>query len=190
MDLKKKFYPMKKLFTIILAFVGFGLQAQEEKVFTIDAKAISAQEMPKEVMKSIQQDFPGNDVVKYYLLAADKVDPEWAVVMEDNLEPTDQVDHYTVMLKGKKGGYIYGLYNKEGDLQKMKVLANDLALPPTISKAATSGNYEGYAIKSDKYVKMVDKKSNREYVEVVVGKDRDTKKLYFDTQGNFIKEKQ
>ena len=94
------------------------------------------------------------------------------------------------MLKGEKGGYIYGLYNKDGDLQKMKVLANDFALPPTISEAATSGNYEGYAIKSDKYVKMVDKKSNREYVEVVVGNDSETKKLYFDTKGNFIKEKQ
>ena len=72
----------------------------------------------------------------------------------------------------------------------MKVSANDVALPETISKEATSGNYEGYAIKSDKYVKVVDKKSNREYVEVVGGKDSDTKKLYFDTKGNFIKEKQ
>src|SRR5688500_7433020 len=110
--------------------------------------------------------------------------------MDDNLEPTDQIDHYTVMLKGEKGGYIYGLYNKDGDLQKMKVLAKDFALPATVSKAATSGNYEGYAIKSDKYVKMVDKKSNREYVEVVVGNGGETKRLYFDTKGNFIKEKQ
>ena len=181
---------MKKLFTIVLAIAGFDIQAQEEKVFTIDAKPISAQEMPEDVMQSIQQDFPGNEVVEYYLLAADKVDPEWAVVMEDHLEASEQVDHYTFMLKGKKGGYVYGLYNRDGDLQKMKVLANDVALPATISKEATSGNYEGYAIKSDKYVKVVDKKSNREYVEVVVGKDSDTKKLYFDTKGNFIKEKQ
>jgi hypothetical protein len=181
---------MKKLFAIALAIVGFDTQAQEEKVFTIDAKPISAKEMPADVMQSIKQDFPGNEVVDYYLLAGDKVNPEWAVLMEDNLEPTDQIDHYTVMLKGQKGGYIYGLYNKEGDLQKMKVLANDFALPATVSKAATSGNYEGYAIKSDKYVKVVDKKSNREYVEVVVGNGGETKKLYFDTKGNFIKEKQ
>ena len=95
---------MKKLFTIVLAIVGFDIQAQEEKVFTIDAKPISAQELPEDVMQSIQQDFPGNEVVEYYLLAADKVDPEWAVVMEDNLEASEQVDHYTVMLKGKKVG--------------------------------------------------------------------------------------
>ena len=181
---------MKKLLTMIVAIAGFEIQAQEEKVFIIDAKPIAAQEMPTDVMQSIQQDFPGNEVVEYYLLAADKVDPEWAVVMEDNLEANDQVDHYTVMLQGKNGGFVYGLYNKDGDLQKMKVLANDLSLPPPISEAATSGNYEGYAIKSDKYVKVVDKKSNREYVEVVVGKDSETKKLYFDTKGNFIKEKQ
>jgi hypothetical protein len=181
---------MKKLFAIILVSVGFNVQAQEKELFTIDAKPISPQAIPSDVMESIKQDFPGNEVVEYYLLAADKVNPEWAVVMEDNLQPTDEVDHYTVMLKGKKGGYVYGLYNKDGDLQKMKVLANNFALPETISTAATSGNYEGYAIKSDKYVKMVDKKSNREYVEVMVEKGDDKKKLYFDTKGNLIKEKQ
>src|SRR5688572_9835273 len=118
---------MKKLFAIILSLVGFNVQAQEKELFTIDAKPISPQAIPSDVMESIKQDFPGNEVVEYYLLSADKVDPEWAVVMEDNLKPTDQVDHYTVMLKGKKGGYVYGLYNKDGDLQKMKVLANDIA---------------------------------------------------------------
>ena len=181
---------MKKKFAIVLAIVGFNVQAQEKELFTIDAKPISSQAIPSDVMESIKQDFPGNEVIEYYLLSADKVNPEWAVVMEDNLKPTDQVDHYTVMLKGKKGGYVYGLYNKDGDLQKMKVLANDFALPASISKAATSGNYDGYAIKSDKYVKTVDKKSNREYVEVMVEKGGDKKKLYFDTKGNFIKEKQ
>jgi hypothetical protein len=85
---------------------------------------------------------------------------------------------------------VYGLYNKDGDLQKMKVLANDIALPESITKAATSGNYDGYDIKSDKYVKVVNAKSNREYVEVMVEKGSDKKKLYFDTQGNLIKEKQ
>ena len=79
---------MKKLFIIALAIAGFDMQAQEEKVFAIDAKPISAQEMPADVMQSIKQDFPGNEVVEYYLLAGDKVDPEWAVLMEDNLEPT------------------------------------------------------------------------------------------------------
>ena len=181
---------MKKLFVIILAVAGFNSQAQEKELFTIDAKPISPQAIPSDVMESIKQDFPGNEVVEYYLLTADKVNPEWAVVVEDNLQSTDQVDHYTVMLKGKKGGYIYGLYNKDGDLQKMKILAKDFALPETISKAATSGNYDGYAIKSDKYVKMVDKKSNREYVEVMVEKGGDKKKLYFDTEGNLIKKKQ
>src|SRR5688500_6939398 len=104
--MEKQFYPMKKIFTIILAIAAVEIQAQEEKVFAIDAKPISAQQMPADVMQSIQQDFPGNQVVEYYLLAADEVDPEWAVVMEDNLDANSQVDHYTVMLKGNKGGYI------------------------------------------------------------------------------------
>ena len=93
------------------------------------------------------------------------------------------------MLKGKKGGYVYGLYDKDGNLKKMKLLANDFALPSNIRTAATSGSYSGYEIESDKFVKVIDKKTDKQYVEVVVSKGRDKRKLYFDPNGKFIKEK-
>ena len=181
---------MKKLLTILFALVAFRAQAQERELFTIDAKQVSLQTVPSEVLVAVERDFPGNDVMDYYLLEGNKVNSEWAVSVDDNLKASDEVDHYTVMLKGKKGGYIYGLYNKDGELQKMKVLAKDFALPSSIQTAATSGSYSGYAIKSDKYVKVLDRKTDKEYVEVVVAKDGKTKKLYFDPQGKLMKEKQ
>ena len=180
---------MKKIFAILVALVGYNAQAQEKELFTVDAKPISQQAIPADVVESVKKDFPGNDVIDYYLLAAEKVNPEWAVTVDDHSKANDELDHYTVMLKGKKGGYVYGLYDKEGNLEKMKLLANDFALPSNIRSAATSGSYSGYEIKSDKFVKVVDRKTNKQYVEVVVAKGRDTKKLYFDPKGKFIKEK-
>lgn len=68
--------------------------------------------------------------------------------------------------------------------------AVDFALPRAIATAATSGDYEGYQIKSNKYkcIQVIDKKSNKEYVEVVVAKGKKTKTLYFTPEGEFIKE--
>lgn len=153
---------MKKLFPVILACLTCNLYSQEKELFTIDAKEVSSQTVPSEVLMAVEKDFPGNDVIDYYLLDGQKVNSEWAVSGDDNLGSNDQPDHFTVMLKAKKGGYVYGLYNKAGDLQKMKVLAKDFELPSTITTVATSGDYSGYATKSDKYVKVVDKKKNKE----------------------------
>ncbi|HZB12267.1 MAG TPA: hypothetical protein VE467_04545 [Chryseolinea sp.] len=90
---------MKKLLLIILFVGGLSVQAHERELFTIDAKPISSQAIPSDLMKSIKQDFPGNEVVEYYLLTADKVNPEWAVVMEDNLKPTISFEFEVSSLK-------------------------------------------------------------------------------------------
>jgi len=81
---------MKKLLLIIVVVGGSSFQAQEKELFTIDAKPISLQAIPSDVMESVRQDFLGNELVEYDVLTEDKVSPEWAVVMEDNLKPTDK----------------------------------------------------------------------------------------------------
>ncbi|HEX6223591.1 MAG TPA: hypothetical protein VFZ52_04235 [Chryseolinea sp.] len=90
---------MKKLILIVLVVGGFSGTAQDKELFTIAAKPISPQAVPSDVLESIKQDFPGNEVVEYYLLTADKVNPEWAVVMEDNLEPTIRFEFEVSSLK-------------------------------------------------------------------------------------------
>jgi hypothetical protein len=67
-------------------------------------------------------------------------------------------------------------------------LINDFALPAGVSRAVACWNYSGYAVKSGEDFKVVVKRTNKEYMEVIVAKASDTKKLYFDTRGNLIKE--
>jgi hypothetical protein len=181
---------MKKLLVVIVAFVWFNTRAQEKELFTVDAKEVSTKTVPQEVLVAVEKDFPGHDALVYYMLEGKHVEKEWAVTVDDKQNSRTEVDYYTVSLKGKKGGYIYGLYGKDGKLLKMKVLEKDFELPASIRTAATTGDYSGYAIKSDKFVKVVDKKTDKSYVEVVVEKDGKKKKLFFDAEGNMIKGKE
>ena len=159
---------------------------------TVYAKKISEGETPTAIKEALKKDFPDNaEAIKYYMFPENLVESEWGVALDESVK-TQENNYYTVRLKGKKGGYIYGLYNKDGELEVLKIEAIDFALPSEIVKAATTGTYEGYAIKSNKYrcYKVVDKKKNKEYIEVEIEKGKEAKTLYFTPEGQFIKEKQ
>src|SRR5688572_29676618 len=95
---------------ILLLLANVCLYAQD--VVTVYAKKISEEETPQAIVDALKKDFPDNaEDVKYYLFPGDKVADEWRVAL-DSAVRQGEADQYTVKLKGKKGGYIYGLYNK------------------------------------------------------------------------------
>jgi hypothetical protein len=110
--------------------------------------------------------------------------------MQENVQKGEG-GYYTVQMKGKGGGYVYGLYNADGELEVMKMEANDFKLPDAVTTHATSGDYEGYEIQSQKYkcYKVIDKRTNKEYVQLEVKKGNTEKTLYYTPEGEFIREK-
>lgn len=183
---------MKTICTlIVISAIAIQYAAAQQDV-TVYAKKISADETPQAVKDALKKDFPDNaEAIKYYMFPENMVDSEWGVALNEQLKKGDH-EFYTVKLKGKKGGYIYGLYNSKGELIELKMEAIDFALPENIASAATSGQYEGYKITGNKYkcYKVVNKESNKEYIQVEVAKGKDKKTLYFTPQGEFIKEKE
>lgn len=180
---------MKNLFVILFMWAGCAAYAQDEVLVSIDAKRVTPSEIPPSVIEALKKDFPSMEVMEYYLFPSGKINSEWSVTEEDNLESGDVPDHYNILIKGTKGGYVNALYDKNGELKTMKILALDFALPASIRTAATTGKYAGYQIKSDKFVRVVNKKKEKEYIEVVVAKANSTKKLYFTPDGKLMKEK-
>lgn len=180
---------MKNLIIALLVTSWHFSIAQETAIFSVDAKKISQTETPVSVLEAVERDFPGNEVVDYFLYNDELVNSEWSVTVEDNVKPDDKVDHYTVLIKGKKGGYAYGLYDKDGVLKSMKMVAVDFELPSSMRTIATTGKYAGYTISSDKFVKILDQRKDKEYVVVRVEKGNDQKKLFFSSDGKLIKEK-
>jgi hypothetical protein len=166
----------------------FVTMSQDERLY---AKEISPDETPDAIKEALKKDFP-NAIkdIQYYMVPDNMVNSEWGVAMNESVQKGNS-DYYTVEMKGSGGGFVYGLYNKNGELEVMKMEANDFDLPKEIVTHATSGSYEGYEIQSQKYkcYKVVDKRTNTEYVQVEVKKDNDTKTLYYTPQGAFIREK-
>lgn len=182
---------MKTLTAFILSgllYSPFVTNGQDE---TIYAKKITPEQTPEAVKAALQKDFP--EAVKdihYFMVPENMVYSEWGVAMHEKVKQGES-EYYTVQMKGKGGGYVYGLYNEDGELEVLKMEANDFKLPEKIVNHATTGQYEGYTVESQKYkcYKVIDKKTNKEYVQVEVKKGKDTKTLYYTPEGEFIREK-
>ena len=173
---------------LALVYSPFVTKSQDEKIY---AKEITPEETPEAIKEALKKDFP--DAIKdiqYFMVPDNMVDSEWGVAMDEKVKKGGD-DYYTVQMKGKGGGFVYGLYNKDGELEVLKMEANDFELPEEIVTHATTGKYEGYEIQSQKYkaYKVVDKRTNKEYVQVEVKKGNKTKTLYYTPQGAFIREK-
>jgi hypothetical protein len=180
---------MKTQIALLFLIAPYGLYAQEKNVFSLDAKKISQTETPVTVLQAVSADFPASEVIDYYLYDDNLVSSEWVVTEDDKMQPDTNLDYYSVLIKGKDGGYAYGLYDKNGKLMSMKLIAENFALPPAVASAATTGKYAGYKVKSDKFVRIVHRKTDKEYLEVLVEKGNDVKKLYFSPDGKLIKAK-
>jgi len=182
---------MKTLTAFILLgllYSPFIVKSQNEKIY---AKKISPNETPEAIKEALKKDFP--DAIKdiqYYMVPKNMVDSEWGVAMKEEAKSGDK-SYYTVEMKGEGGGFVYGLYNQDGELEVLKMEAHDFKLPAEIVTHATTGDYAGYKIQSQKYscYKVVDKRTNTEYVQVETKKGNDTKVLYYTPAGEFIREK-
>lgn len=182
---------MKNVTAIVLLGLlcsPFVMKSQDEKIY---AKQITSDETPEAIKEALKKDFP--DAIKdiqYYMVPDNMVSSEWGVAMSESVD-TGEKEYYTVEMKGKGGGFVYGLYNRQGELEVMKMEAKDFKLPQEIVTHATTGQYKGYKIQSQKYscYKVIDKRTNTEYVQVETKKGNDTKVLYYTPKGEFIREK-
>jgi hypothetical protein len=182
---------MKRFLMLLILLSASGLTvAQTQDAITIKAKKISDSETPAAVVAAVEQDFPDYTVTDFYVLPATEVNSEWAVTVDDNLGEDEMIDHYTVQLKGAKGGTYYGLYDKDGNRIMSKLKEIDQPLPGAVSKAIVANpKYKGYAIVSDVHYKTIDHQKNKEYWEVTVKKDGKSRKLFYTPEGKLIKEK-
>ena len=182
---------MKKLTAIILLGLVVGPFVAMSQDETIYAKRISPDETPEAIKDALKKDFPqAVEDIQYYMVPDNMVDSEWGVAMSEKVKKGEK-DYYTVQLKGEGGGFVYGLYNKDGELEVLKMEAREFQLPDAIVTHATTGKYEGYEIQSQKYkaYKVIDKRTDKEYVQVEVKKGNKTKTLYYTPEGQFIREK-
>ena len=173
--------------TLLLPFLIYG--QDDEKVIT-GTKKISKKLTPQQVVDSLKKRFPNAKSVQYFQTTPEMANKGWNITEEDNLDPSAEVDYYTISFK-QDGLKYYGLYNKDGELLKSKVEENVDKLPDPIraSLKDLSGKYPGYKVTSKTYYKNQNYSKTKEYYEVVASNGKEVKKLVYAPDGTIIKDK-
>jgi hypothetical protein len=176
---------------VLMAFLFCSLhtQAQDQEVL-VDARKINSKSMPKSVQDSLRKNFPHMTLKQVLKMPLKTYKTNWNV-SEDNVAALSSDDYsvYVLNITGKKGGNMEATYNQDGQLIEAKEILVNSRLPRSISTYIVQ-TYKGYLIDSDKIKRTIRPDKTEQRFEVAIHKGSDKKRLFFDNDGNFIKEKE
>ncbi len=179
---------MKKYLLFIPVIIFYvHLLAQDEIIIKgSGAVPISKAQTPEKVISKLEQDFPDAQAIKYFKVTPEMV-KKWAVTEEDNLQPGEKIDHYTISFTRDDVKY-YGLYDADGNLLMSKFEQKEVNLPDAVKTSLKKlGEGKGYKLVSKSYYKTTNHNKNKEYYEVTASNGKKTKKVIVDPSGNVIK---
>lgn len=171
---------MKKAI-LILALLGFAMQAfSQDQIF--EAR-VEKENVPIEVLKAIDVDFPDYIVKEYYTTPVHYVDQD---VFLSSWDEPDLRDSFQVTLTSK-GKEVTANYSEDGKLMSSMEKLKNVA-PPLPVREAISKNFPGWTISEDMYhMKSEGKGTMKERYGFVIRKDGKKKTVYTDAKGNIIK---
>lgn len=170
---------MKKLVSILtVAFVSSAAFAQEKVVKEMDAVKITKSDVPGPVIQQAEKDFPNASPFEYYSVGETSVSKDWKVSEDVNFAENEEIDHYSVEMKGKNSHY-EALYDEKGKLLMSKEYQKDVALPQPVLQSVAKA-YPGVSLKKDEHSKVVDHGKQKEYYVVTLSNG---KKLTYAPDG-------
>lgn len=179
---------MKRLlFAGVVILAQLYAQAQDEAVIIHASTKINRKMTPQQVVDSLNARFPDAHSIKYYKIPADAAKKGWTVSKEDNLQPGETIDYYTITFKRADLDY-YGLFRADGRLirSKEEQKADKLPGPVKFSIQALGEQHPGWTVVSKKYFKNLDSESMEEYYEIVAKKGDTKKSLYYKPDGTLM----
>ncbi|WP_142713501.1 hypothetical protein [Fodinibius sediminis] len=122
---------------LILSSIAGPLKAQAE---------LKAEQVPTEIVKSIQTDFPCWDITKTKWYSYGMRTRGWAPINKA------EVDHYVVEVSGKNYR-VHAVYEKDGKLRYSKMTISDAPIPRAIlDKIASEKEYKGWKVTGDQEI--------------------------------------
>ncbi|KIC95676.1 hypothetical protein [Flavihumibacter solisilvae] len=180
----------KKLMLAITVVLNMTLSAQTpDEVVITGTNKVSKQELPAAVIAKLEKQFPNAQAVQYYKVPQDVVAKGWNVTVDDELDPAETVDYYTIQFTRDNMNY-YGLYKPDGTLIKSKLEQQAATLPDPVKASISniSQTHPGWTVVAKTYYKNTSATKNLEYYEVVARNDAgEHRRLYFAPDGTLKK---
>ena len=174
---------MKKLAVFMMLLVlSFTSRAQvaQEVVF----KPVKPGEEPKAVLDSIKKEFPDPVIRTFSLLPGKTYGEQWNV-HRSRIEVVNNPDYYEVDIKTPKG-YQTQVYDKDGNLLRVKQVIKDVDLPEVVQNAIAT-EFPGWTILEEQERISSAEKYTLEY-KVKLKKGLLRKTVFVDPAGNIEKE--
>lgn len=181
---------MKRLHKVLLSCavvlaLHFSAGAQTTEKTMFKAEHIGTSQLPPEVAAAYRAKYPSMNLKDIVKLPLNTYKKNWQV--DDLNYPTGSEQFYKLYLTGKDMN-LEALYDNKGNLVRANEVAKNVVLPTKISSYIVT-NYKGYVIKKDQVKRLIEPTTTTASYEVTIGKGSVSKRVLFDKDGNFVKEK-
>lgn len=175
---------MTRWLMLMLLCCCIQVNAQDEKTM-LKAERIKADQLPPEVLAAYKKKFQNANLKDIVKLPMQTYKADWQI--DEVHQPTGNEEYYSLTMHGD-GIDVEALYDKKGNLIRANEVATNIAMPTAVSSYIVT-NYKGYAITKDKVKRLIEPNQIQAEWEVEVVKGSDKKRLLFDKEGKFKKEK-
>jgi hypothetical protein len=177
---------MLKIFTV-LAFIPTYLNAQETEqnveLNPIEIK-VTLDKVPPSVKDAVLRDF-GEGTPLVWATTSSKFNTYgWEQIKDVK---NQQLDAYSVHIKGKNGSSLVAIYTPSGKLIRSREVLIGMEPPSAITASLAKGEYKDWKMtNNNEMIKTYSGGTNEHYaIKIVNGKQKKT--LYFDKDGNMLK---
>ena len=185
---------MKSLLkTIIASFLIFSpvySQYEENEVeVPVEKLILKKDQIPPAIVQEVNKSFQNYKALQWYSFPYLIKEYGWAYKgqADANLGNTSP-DQYAVHITTSEGSKVDAIYTKDGKLVRSREVIVNSTLPKPIVKAIETGPYKGWAIVGDRSIITVAKNNSVHYA-VKIEKNNVKHTLYFDKNGNQLKNK-
>lgn len=173
-----------RLLLLLFALPALHAVAQDQETI-LKAERIKKENLPPEIVADFQKRFPNVSLNQIMRIPTALYQRDWQV--DEESKPSLQDEYYTLSMTGDKLD-IEALYDRSGHLIRARERAIDAKLPDSIGMYLAN-HYPGYKVVKDKVHQLISPKKIKAQWEVMVVKDNDFRRLFFDKDGKFVKER-
>jgi hypothetical protein len=184
--MKKSILSLLLMFIMVFPVIS-QVENTEDAEVPIEEITLKKDMIPAQVQQAVSKDFTYGEPVQWSNFPYLFKEYGWTAIK--NEATTEKPDRYAVILKSKKGGNLYAVYSADGTLLRSREILKNGPLPKAVENALLNSEFKDWKVDADKeLIQDYSKKVVKHYV-VKVEKDNKKRLLYFDEQGNILKNK-